>query len=133
MARGMIFSKKNPLLRWLVDEGCWLVEEELSAFWSDMPFKVGIGFKTDLASIPRVLRSLIPQIGRHIQAAIFHDLIYRARKPVPGRSGDAHWGLTRLQADDMLLAGMKYSGVNWAKRYAIYWGVRSGGMFSWED
>lgn len=122
--RGIVYSKKNPLLRWLVEEGCWLVEEELSAFWNDMPFKVFIGFKTDLASIPRVLRSLIPQVGRHIQAAIFHDLIYRTK---------GHGGLTRLQADDMLLAGMKYSGVGWAKRYAIYWGVRAGGMFAWED
>jgi len=122
MARGMVYAKKNPLLRWLVDEGCWLVEEELSAFWSDMPFKVHTGFKTDLASIPRALRSLIPQVGKHIQAAIFHDLIYRTK---------GHWGLSRLQADEMLLAGMVYSGVGWAKRYAIYWGVRAGGGFSW--
>ena len=124
MARGMVYSKKDPLLRWLVDEGCWLVEEELAAFWSDMPFKVHIGFKTDLASIPRALRSLIPQVGRHIQSAIFHDLIYRS---------DEHWKLTRLQADDMFLAGMVYSGVGWVKRYSIYWGVRAGGSFSWDD
>ena len=131
MAKGIVYSKKNPLLRWLVDEGCWLVEEELSAFWNDIPFKVGIGFKTDLASIPRALRSLIPQVGKHIQAAIFHDLIYRAR--YDSILSKKHWGLSRSQADNMLLDGMKYSGVGYMKRYAIYWGVRSGGMFSWED
>lgn len=124
MARGVVYSKKNPLLRWLNEEGVWLVEQELSAFWNDMPFKVDVGFKTDLASIPQVLRSLIPQVGKHIQPAIFHDLIYRTV---------GHWGLDRSQADDMLLAGMKYTGVRYTRRYAIYWAVRSGGWAAWKD
>jgi len=125
MARGIVYSKKNPLLRWLVDEGVWLVEQELSAFWNDIAFKVEIHFKTDLSSIPQVFRSLIPQVGRHIQAAIFHDLIYRTV---------GHWGLTRAQSDEMFLAGMKYSGVRYTRRYAIYWGVRAGGGWaSWND
>jgi len=124
MARGVVYSKKNPLLRWINEEGVWLVEQELSAFWNNMPFKVDIGFKTDLASIPQMLRSLIPQVGKHIQPAIFHDLIYRTK---------GHWKLTREQADDMLLAGMKYTGVRYTRRYAIYWAVRSGGWAAWKD
>ena len=118
----VIYSKKNPLLRWLVEKGVWLVEEELSAYWNDMPFRVNIGFQTDLASIPQFLRSVLPQIGRHIQAAIFHDLIYRTK---------GHWGLLRAQADQMFLDGMKTSGVRYTRRYALYWGVRSGGWTSW--
>ena len=106
------------------EEGMWLVEEELSAFWSDKVFKVHIGFKTDLASIPRWARSLIPQVGKHIQAAIFHDIIYYSKK---------HCGLTRSQADEMFLVGMEYSGVEYTRRYAIYWAVRSGGWMFWKD
>ena len=120
----MRYTKKNPLLRWINEEGVWLVEESLSAFYLDIAFKVEIGFKTDLASIPQLFRSLIPQIGRHIQAAIFHDLIYRTKE---------HFGLTRLQADEMFLAGMKYSDVRYTRRYIIYWAVRIGGRKAWKS
>lgn len=124
MASGTVYTKENPLLRWLNEEGVWLVEEQLGCLWDDRYFRVEIKFKTDLASIPQVLRSLIPQVGKHIQPAIFHDLVYRTK---------GHFGLTRAQADDMLLSGMKYSGVRWSRRYAIYWAVRVGGWAAWKD
>lgn len=50
------------------------------------PFKTSIynyeivvpkGFKTDLASTPRLLWVLLPPFGRYSQAAVVHDYLYR--------------------------------------------------------
>lgn len=34
------------------------------------------GFRTDLASVPRILWSIFPPFGRYIRASIVHDYLY---------------------------------------------------------
>lgn len=80
--------------------------------------KCPAGTMTDLASIPRLLRPLIPQNDIHREAAVIHDYLYR-------NAGLVRY--TRKQADLVFLEAMKVSGVPRWKRSAMYRGVRVGG------
>lgn len=46
---------------------------------------VPAGFITDLASVPRVARSIIGRVGPHLEAAIIHDYLFIAWQLVEGR------------------------------------------------
>ena len=83
-------------------------------------FQVRKGFTTDLASIPRVFRSLIPQVGRHLQPSIAHDWTY-----------EGHTDLTRAEADRLFLEGMEAVGVWWLRRKIMYTAVRTFGGGLW--
>lgn len=113
-----------PHLTWLVEEGQWRLDQPFTARWGRYSFRLPAKFRTDLASIPRLLRWLIPQIGRHIQAAIVHDLLYRWPS--------VRQGLTRAQVDKMFLDAMEFLGVPLWKRQLMYAGVRAGGWASWK-
>ncbi len=78
------------------------------------------GFKTDFASIPRLLWWIFPPAtGKHRRAAVVHDYLYRYQE------------LPRKQSDDAFLELMFNDGVNWFSRYIIYLGVRIGGWYAW--
>jgi hypothetical protein len=83
------------------------------------------GFITDLASIPKGLRSLISVLGKHFVAAVLHDLWYR----VPW----TRHGVRKEMADTIFLEEMADLGVPWWKRRAMYRGVRVGGASSWVE
>lgn len=76
-------------------------------------------FVTDLASIPRVLYSVIPVNGRHRSASILHDWLYETQ-PFP-----------RAVCDRLFLNAMADSGVRFSQRWAMYLGVRVGGWLPW--
>ena len=77
---------------------------------------VPIGFKTDLASIPRPLWFIVPPDGSYTPAAVVHDYLYRT-------------GLTdRATADLIFLEAMKHCGTWKIVRGAIYATVRA---FGW--
>ena len=109
-----VFYSGGIDLHWKND-GTWVVLTSFEARWKSKHVVVPKGFVTDLASIPRIFRTLIPQVGYHLQPAIVHDLCY------------AGIGLTRKESDDMFLDGMKQQGVWFARRWAIYFAVRAGG------
>ena len=79
---------------------------------------VPTGFKTDLASIPRILYIILPPVGRYDEAAVQHDWMYYA-------------GCPKEWADDQFLEAMKSCGVSLAKRRAMYRGVRMFGGFAY--
>ena len=85
--------------------------------------KAEIGFRTDLASIPRILHSLIPQNGRHRKPAVIHDKLYR--------TAGLH-DYTRAQADAIFLEAMLLVGVPRYRAYLMYSGVRAGGWITWK-
>ena len=82
------------------------------------------GFDTDLASIPRLVRPILPGNGKERRAAVMHDKVYRSGGLFVLKSGGS---LTRKQCDQMMLEGMLVDGVLKHRAYLIYWGVRSGG------
>lgn len=87
--------------------------------------RVPVGFKTDLASIPRVLWNVLPPVGRYDAAAVVHDDLYQTgrvyRQPV-----------TRRLADAVLYEAMTACGVSPLTRWVIWSGVRLGGGLVWK-
>mgnify|MGYP005856953373 CR=1 FL=1 len=88
----------------------------------DMTIAVPTGFVTDLASIPRLFRSLIPVNGSHRAPAIVHDYLYAVGGKFRGVE------IKRKDADKIFKEAMKIAGVGWFKRQTMYGAVRG---FGW--
>ena len=121
-----VWYEGRTLLSWEDDATEFVVEEAFDAYWnrSGNITKITIpsGFTTDLASVPRIFQSIIPKMGHHIRPAIVHDYIY-----------EGFTNLTRKEADEMFLEGMKATKVNWLRRKAMWLAVRVGGKGWWDD
>jgi hypothetical protein len=79
------------------------------------PFKdIHAGFVTDGASIPRFAWRVIdhPFQSDYIEIYVEHDYDYKT-----GR-------ISRVEADQKMLDGLKAKGMSYLKRYTIYWMVR---------
>lgn len=81
------------------------------------------GYISDLASIPRIARGLLPALGVYSYAAILHDFLYEF----------APDGVTRREADDAFRSVMRKTGVKRSTRNIIYWAVSIGGKSGWEN
>ena len=107
---------------------------------------VPAGFRTDFASTPRILWSLIPPTGWYGKICVIHDQLYQC-----GKIGDMI--IDQKYADDVLNEGMCVLAAAWIlehgrtqpgypqhphgelrtlmTREAVYCGVRIGGQFTW--
>ena len=95
-------------------------------------YGVKAGLLTDFASVPRLLRPIMGQVGLHSAAAVFHDASY-ARKLLVQRNGEA-WRpalLTRADADLMLLDLLACAKMGLALRLLVWLAVRLGGRQAW--
>lgn len=81
--------------------------------------EIPAGFKSDLASVPRVLWSVLASPWDLALPALFHDLLY------------AQQIVKRRVADQTLLSMMEDRGVPWPIRWTVYLGVRLGGWVAW--
>jgi len=109
-----------PVLRTCQESGQWRLE--LPVVW-ETPEEIVVippGFRTDLASIPRLLQSVVPVNGKHRPAAILHDYLF----VVQDRPRD--------QVDALFLRAMAASGVRTTQRMAMYLAVRLGGWLPWQ-
>jgi len=78
------------------------------------------GTRTDFASIPRPLWSLVGSpVGHYTQAAVLHDALYQTG------------ATTRRRADALLYEAMGCLDVRPTQRWAIWAGVRIGGWLAW--
>lgn len=119
-------SFTEPLEVRQAPDGHWVttraMEYHAGEYPSDEIYTVPAGFKTDFASIPRVLWTAVGHpAGRYAQAAVFHDEWYRS-----GR-------ITRRRADALFLEGMDVLCVPWAVRRTLWAGVRIGGWVVWRS
>jgi Protein of unknown function (DUF1353) len=80
---------------------------------------VPTGFVTDFASIPRPLWFTLSNVQDYGRAAIIHDYLYWDQR------------CTRLQADNILLLGMKESRVGFHTMNRIHTAVRWFGANAW--
>ena len=78
------------------------------------------GMTTDLASVPRVFRSIVGQVGPHLEAAIVHDFLYIAWQDVPNRGARDE---DRNFADRLFLRSMRDAGMSWWEAHPIYMAV----------
>ena len=93
------------------------------------------GYKTDLASVPRVFWALLAPEELSLAAPLFHDLIYRCGGNLPDGNIDPFDGkrFKRRETDDLFREIMKKAGIPRWKRTAAYLAVRSFGSFAWKD
>jgi hypothetical protein len=83
-------------------------------------FVVPAGFRTDFASVPRVVTWLFPRFGAYTLAAILHDWLVSEGL----RSG----AVTSRQADGIFRRVMRESGVPVLRRWMMWAGVRWGAL-----
>lgn len=107
----------------LADGKTWLLH---SAFSYDVgtegsgdTIQVPHGFKTDFASVPRLLRWWLSPWGKHGNAAVIHDYLYWTQTR------------TRREADDIFLEGMSVLEVKNFNKRMMYWAVRIFGGLAW--
>lgn len=81
---------------------------------------VPMGFVTDFASIPGMLRGVLSPTGPYAAAAVVHDYLYR----VPN-------GRSRVLCDAIFAQAMVDAGVPWWIRAVVYGSVRVGGWLAW--
>ena len=101
------------------DDKIWVIDFPL-IYIPDILGKiiVPLGFETDFSSVPRIPIVYMLFGDRAHRESVVHDFLYRK---------DALPAATREQADDVFLEAMKCRGKGFFVRYAMYWGVRSGG------
>ena len=90
------------------------------------PITVPRGTLTDLASVPRLFRSIVGRVGPHLEASVVHDYLYVAwqvKCKCPTEE-------MRRFADELYLAAMQAAGMG-CKAHLIYLAVRfaGGGIF----
>ncbi len=116
----------DPVIKWSLAQGVFILEKGFTCTWGrkgkiTKRIRVRKGFTTDLASIPRIFQNIIPKVGKHIQPAICHDWCFEDKVP----------GMTRREADQLFLEGMKSVGVGWLRRTVMYSAVRVFGRGLW--
>jgi len=124
-------KKLDNLCTMKVDSRLWVLTSPLTFRESGGGlYQIPTGFFTDGASTPRILWSICPPMdGDSAEPAVLHDWLYSKSCPLV---------FTRKEADDIFLEAMRCAGVLWARRTAIYSGVRIGGSssfracFDWE-
>ena len=101
--------------------------------WYGTQYRIPIDTLTDFTSVPRWLRLVVGQVGRHAAAATFHDAAYSGELlTLYGRGTSApHWEPTthsRRWADALFLDLMVVSGSARWRRWLIHAAVR---LFGW--
>lgn len=95
---------------------CWVVEENVKLAIENKIVTVPRGFRSDLASVPRLFWSIYPPFGKYGEAAIVHDYLYKNRV------------FSRRKCDKYFLLLMKRAKVSVITRYFFYLSVR---LFGW--
>jgi len=101
----------------------WVLVKDIKAVLLNYYIRVPSGFETDFASVPRIVRSLVPFEFLYNQVVVIHDFLY-STKPFP-----------RKEADLILKEGIQYIGDYsiLSKIYSniFYWAVRLFGWSHW--
>jgi hypothetical protein len=107
----------------LPDGRTWVIRSDfgydIGEEGSGMTIHVPIGFKTDFASVPRLLWAFIPRWGKYGNAAVIHDILYWDQK------------YPRKEADTIFLEAMTVLNVSKLLRHVIYYAVRLFGWYAW--
>lgn len=119
-----------PSVTYHPTEGQWELTEDF--FYCGYGYNLLIlqGFRTDLASVPRILWRLLAPFELSIAAPVLHDYLYRnGGRYVTTYGAVKH--VEREDADRLLMNVAMDEGVKEWKCKAAYWIVRAFGASSW--
>lgn len=117
-------SFTRPLIVEVPDKGNDIVAEPFH-FWrgddeaTGEHITVPKGFRTDYASVPRVLRSFLSPKKKIAKPAVIHDYLYSTGS------------VSKKEADTIFLEAMKVNKVNPIKRFVYYQAVNIFGFWAW--
>lgn len=77
----------RPLVVAAVDDRTWELVEPLVYHGRDDVLVIPAGFRTDFATVPRILQWIVPRTGRYSAATVVHDWLIESRT-VPRRDAD---------------------------------------------
>jgi hypothetical protein len=103
-----------------VDADRWALVDDLVYRGRWERFLVPAGFRTDFASVPRVVTWLVPRFGAYTLAAILHDWLCS--------EGIRSGAVTSRDADGIFRRVMRESGVPVLRRWMMWAGVRWGAL-----
>lgn len=118
-----LYTDKDKPWRWELEEPVMVT---LS---SGKTIIIPAGYKTDFASVPRLLRGIVQPGGNHNLATLVHDWLYDTQYSITGKKD---WKKDRLFADNEMLYWLEKCGVSWIKRQTMYYAVRVGGKNWWK-
>jgi hypothetical protein len=102
------------------DPDTWTVVDPLIYRGRRDTFTVPAGFRTDFATVPRVVVWLIPRFGRYTLAAVLHDWLVT--------EGLRTGAVSSRDADGLFRRVMREQGVPTARRWLMWTGVRLGAL-----
>jgi hypothetical protein len=105
-----------------VDAATWAVVDPLVYRGNRDRFVVPAGFRTDFATVPRLVSWLVPRFGAYTLAAILHDWLCS--------EGIRSGVVTSREADGIFRRVMRESGVPVLRRWLMWAGVRWGALTS---
>lgn len=109
------------------EDNLWeLLEEfdyELGAKGSGKRVSCPAGFRTDFASIPRILWAILPPWGKYGKAAVIHDFLCTYRYYLDENGNKV--SVTRAECDVIFLEAMEVLSVPPFKRKLMYAAVRT--------
>jgi hypothetical protein len=107
----------------LADGKTWVIQRpfgyDVGTEGSSDTIDVPVGFRTDFATVPRLLWIVLPKWGRYGNAAVIHDYLYWTQ------------ARPRREADLIFFEAMGVLGVRAIVKYPMYWGVRAFGSLAW--
>jgi len=105
-----------------VAEQTYILLDDLIYKNNEAEFIFKSGFDFDAISIPKIFWSLIdsPFTGKAVRSATGHDVLY-----------SVEFQNNRKLCDDLFLEMMTSDGVNFFKRYAMYYAVRAFRWYVW--
>lgn len=121
------FPLEMPLARSL-GNGRWRIAEDWLFCINGKPFKLPMGFVTDLYSVPWPLTLLIPRDEQDNRPSAIHDAAYAT---VGFRKTAADEGFSRAQCDLLIFITALQCGLGLRRALSIYLGVRIGGWLPW--
>lgn len=112
----------------------WVTAEAWTYKFGGFSVTVPCGYRTDLASIPRVLWSALAPFELSVAAPLLHDYLYRCQGvPIWGTTVPETRTFTRAEIDRLFLAVMEREGVGAFRRRAAYLAVRAFGWAAWRQ
>ena len=112
----------EPRIYWSKKQKAWLTATDVQWFdkHSAVTILVPAGFRTDLASVPKVLHPIVSPAGCWNKASIVHDFLYYMRGRLPGGKK-----LTRKECDRIFLDIAIIDGTNPFVATIGYYGIRA--------